>query len=77
MHQSLILKSFRLPSDYSEGPHLSVLDILNEEKDGDFQYKEQEDSIRIPILIEGQNHRNSDTEKKELGTRILKYRDKI
>ena len=63
MHQSLILKSFRLPSDYCESPHLSVLDILNEKNEGDIQYKEQEEgSIRIPILVEGQSHTNIDSD---------------
>ena len=56
LHQSLILKSFRLPSDYSESPHLSVLDILNEKNDGDIRYKEQHESIRIPIRVEGPSH---------------------
>ena len=64
---SIILKSFRLPSDYSEGQHLSALDILNEKNDGDIQYKEQLESIRIPILVEGQSRTNIDSNKKELG----------
>ena len=67
LHQSLILKSFRLPSDYSEGQHLSVLDILNEKNDGNIQYKEEHESIRIPILVEGQSHTNRDSNKKGLG----------
>ena len=74
LHQSLILKSFRLPSDYCESPHLSVLDILNEKNEGDIQYKEREEgSIRIPILVEGQRHTNidSDFDQKKLGPRIL------
>ena len=72
LHQSLILKSFRLPSDYSESPHLSVLDIFNERNGGDIQYKEQEDSVRIPIIVEGQSHPNIDSDRKELDPRILK-----
>ena len=74
LHQSLILKSFRLPSDYCESPHLSVLDILNEKTDGDIQYEGQGDSIRIPIRVEGMRHTDidSDSDKKESGPGILK-----